>query len=163
MMNPLAIILGISAVGGSFLIGAQVGSTYARGQCDSSRLADAQNSSQIIYAKEAQLSQCEAQVDKFNLAIIDQEKQISAFRREQTQAREVAAEQSRIRDAEIAAAQIRVQSALNKLKGQLDELELSPCAGAVVDTDLIELLNTELRAATSGYSGRDGELSPSED
>lgn len=158
MINPYMIIAGLAAVGGSFILGVQVGSSYATGQCDSTRLADAQNSSQIIYAKEAQLTQCEAQVDKFNRAIIDQKDEINAYRREQSAAREAAAEESRIRDAEIAASQIRVQAALNKLKGQLDELELSPCAGAVVDTDLIELLNTELRTATSGYSGRDGEL-----
>ncbi|MEL6754932.1 MAG: hypothetical protein AAFP81_00740 [Pseudomonadota bacterium] len=163
MINPYMIIGGLAAIGGSFVLGVQVGSNFASGQCNSTRLADAQNSSKIIFSKEAQLTQCEAQVDKFNQAIISQEKQINAFRREQTEAREKAASESRLRDAEIAASQIRVQSALNKLKGQLDELELSPCAGAIVDTSLIELLNTELRTAAGSNSGSDGELSSSED
>jgi hypothetical protein len=162
-MSPYIILASLAAVGGSFMVGVQVGNNYATGQCDSLRFKDGQNSSQIIFAKEAQLSQCEAQVDKFNLSVIDQQKQISALRREQSAAREEAAEQSKIRDAEIAASQVRVQAALNKLKGQLDELELSPCAGAVVDVNLIELLNTELRTATSGLSGSDGGVSASPD
>lgn len=158
-MNPLVIVAAIAVVGGSLGIGFKMGHDYADGKCSGKLYNEAMTATKVLNIKDGELEQCRGQIDKFNLAVSDQERQISAFRREQNEARQEAVESARVRDAEIAASQIRVQAALNKLKGQLDELELSPCAGAVVDGDLIELLNAEFRAASDRGAGRDSNMS----
>ena len=162
MINAYTIIGALAGIGVSFGIGVQVGSKFTASNYQERLISEMQLASDVYEVRLGELEQCRGQVDGFNLAVADQERQLSAMRREQAEAREEARESASLRDAEISAANIRVQSALNKLKGQLNELSLSPCAGAVVDTGLIELLNTELRNAGAIRSGRDGELSGGE-
>lgn len=162
MINAYTIIGALAGIGVSFGIGVQVGSKFTASNYQERLISEMQLASDVYETRLGELEQCRAQVNGFNLAVADQERQIAAMRREQSEAREEARQSASIRDAEIAAANIRVQAALNKLKGQLDELSLSPCAGAVVDTGLVELLNTEIRNATAIRSGRDGNVSPGE-
>ena len=156
MLNTTTIIAALVGVATSFGVGTMVGSRFTAANYQDRLIQEMQLASDVYEVRLGELEQCRAQVDTFNLSVAEQERQINALRREQRQAREEAAERASIRDAELAASQLRVQAALTKLRGQLDELELSPCAGAPVDTDLIELLNAEFRNARTLSSGSDG-------
>jgi len=144
MINPYMIIGGLAAVGGFFVLGVQVGSSYATGQCDSSRLADSQNASKIIFAKEAQLTQCEAQVSAINATVAQQGRKIATMLANDQRKRDAAQSEAIERDAELRAAQERVRDALTQLRSDINEGDFGVCAGESVPDDLIGLLNDAL-------------------
>lgn len=143
-MSPYAIIAALAAVGGSFVVGVQVGNTYATGQCDSMRLKDGQNATKILYDRENKLAQCEAQVTAINTTVAEQGRKIATMLQNDQRKREAAQSEAVERDAELRAAQERVRDALSKLRSDINEGNFGVCAGESVPDDLIGLLNDAL-------------------
>ena len=133
-----------------FGTGVKVGYDWAGSKMKDRLIAEMQLASDQYEIRLGELAQCRAQVDEFNLSVAKQERQIRELREASELEREANREIAAQRDAEIEEANARVRASLEALKGQINDIELSPCAGAVADRDLMRLLNTAIRDAGTG-------------
>ena len=143
------LFLGAFVVGAIFSFGAYVGGTMSAGKWKARAYETAANGSKIIAAKQGEADQCRAQIDKINVAIMEQEAAQSARAAKDRAERAAAEREARIRDQQKLEKESRVLAALEEIKDGIESGQFDACVSTVADREFIGLLNSALENGDS--------------
>lgn len=148
MMNPYVIVSILVALGGSFGFGWQVRGEFVKGHYTEKMLNAANQASDVIEIKNGEIKACQAELSKVNSANAANIRKNNQLIQADVEARNQARAEARERDAERAAANERVRTALLDLKGSIEDAteNFGACAGEPMPDNFRGLLNDAIDA-----------------